>query len=628
MAKLLYLYLLFSFLVFQVINEVPKLSSLDLYFFGTEQGYDLSDKNNKFFSDVCQKFTSENKKDVSLEYRRKYYFVDFDSHNNKTEDDEESTNFPNPYRTKIVDCLLKSQTFLKNYLFYLLIVIFLTEIILMNTVIFTYKKVGTFSPIKLITDRLKKKQNYLKYFIIKNINLNEPTEEPQKKIENNIKNNSQQKKYSTLIEENKNNNINNDTNYNTINTENNIIKDNEIEASEENTESAAYLRKLCYPINDDNNQVKKLIINQEVDLDKTAGFEDNCEVKNENVDDFIEHSINNQIKSKKMDEDVLTFGAFDTNFMKNVKKIYEIKDNKSNKSNKINKNLKNVTTDSKKILEKNLKSEVDDKQKVENFVFNKMNKNKYVQFSPNNPITKIETIYSKEELFYIGYNFAILEEKRSFLEIYLSILEFCQIFFMFNTPVKIYEEKKNIIIYYSIKIQLHLLISVKLITNSTLNKIYDNEFDLIYYFIHCLINAVISTILGEFVFYLLNAKRLYIKQKNKVDNFRLFNIYKKNKLNDVTTELVSEFLLQKLLICYIIAVALFIYTFRYSLTFFQILKNTRSIFLYCIIGSITITQISPFLLAMIPSYLRRKAINNKNSKLYKISNIIELLFIP
>ena len=39
-----------------------------------EQGYNIRIPEDKFFNDICQYFSSENNTDVSLEYRRKYYY--------------------------------------------------------------------------------------------------------------------------------------------------------------------------------------------------------------------------------------------------------------------------------------------------------------------------------------------------------------------------------------------------------------------------------------------------------------------------------------------------------------------------------------------------------------------------
>ena len=39
-----------------------------------EQGYDITDPQDDFFNDICLSFSSENKTDVTLEYRRKYYY--------------------------------------------------------------------------------------------------------------------------------------------------------------------------------------------------------------------------------------------------------------------------------------------------------------------------------------------------------------------------------------------------------------------------------------------------------------------------------------------------------------------------------------------------------------------------
>ena len=98
-----------------------------------------------------------------------------------------------------------------------------------------------------------------------------------------------------------------------------------------------------------------------------------------------------------------------------------------------------------------------------------------MEFSPNGLISKnIDLIFSEEELFYSSYNFIILDNKKTLNGMYKSILEYSQIYFMFNAS-KIFEEKLYMVVYYFIKIKLYLLINVNLITKATLNTIYDNE---------------------------------------------------------------------------------------------------------------------------------------------------------
>ena len=40
----------------------------------SEHGYNIKDPNDIFFNDICSIFYSNNKRDVSLEYRRKYFY--------------------------------------------------------------------------------------------------------------------------------------------------------------------------------------------------------------------------------------------------------------------------------------------------------------------------------------------------------------------------------------------------------------------------------------------------------------------------------------------------------------------------------------------------------------------------
>ena len=305
MSKII-LYLLSLILISPILNEEQKLSSSDLIVLGSKQGYDLSNQNDKFFSDICQIFTSENGKDVSIEYRRKYYFVRSEntSSTNDEEINKEAIVFPPPYRISILDCLLNYSTIFKNYLFYILVIIFTIQFYLTNSyIMMKYKRLKCLSSYFLIQKNVNTKKNYLSYFIIKNEDTNESIDGPGKNtLKENIKN-LVQRSYSSLVEETVNNNTNNDrnndVNSNYYNTELKTLSTPKNCDFVDNNNSGAYLKKLCFQNNFNSNRIQSATF-QEVDLRNDENLsKEYSGSKNKNIDDFIENKIHNRIKSKK-----------------------------------------------------------------------------------------------------------------------------------------------------------------------------------------------------------------------------------------------------------------------------------------------------------------------------------------
>ena len=87
------------------------------------------------------------------------------------------------------------------------------------------------------------------------------------------------------------------------------------------------------------------------------------------------------------------------------------------------------------------------------------------------------------------------------------------------------------------------------------------------------------------------------------------------------------------MILFILNILIYLYSFYYSLCFCSTYFYTQFIVLINIIFCIIISQIFPFILALIPAYLRRISLKNgkndtKSERLYCLSKIINLLFLP
>jgi len=100
----------------------------------SEQGYNITNPNDKFFNDICSVFYSKKKKDVSLEYRRKYYYYTNSNEStqillNTTEINEE---FPGYKRNNVFFCFKHNLSFwliVYNISIYIIVLIFIVQMV-------------------------------------------------------------------------------------------------------------------------------------------------------------------------------------------------------------------------------------------------------------------------------------------------------------------------------------------------------------------------------------------------------------------------------------------------------------------------------------------------------------------
>ena len=585
-------YYLFLNLLFRIIKPEDELvSNNDIIQKAYDQGYNISDPDDIFFNDICQSYSSENGKDVSLEYRRKYYFYPKGKQLIIINDDELNETFSDPKRNNIFLCFgdfLKKDC-LSFISLYFLLAIFSVQILgLFIFLCFKYKDASLKTSEKYF-EYMKRKNKKTLYNnkIIKNKKMaQEIVVNTTDKINETNNNNT----FQTLQEENENNNdlINNN---NEINTKEEIIKD-------ENNDFS----KLQYFFS----QTKEKTNEEDAKNDELNDTGDFQHYLDENpVEDKEDNKIQNIKKSINKDE-IYTFGGL---------KVDVTSQNKEE------------DTDKKNIIET---ESVTKKGENAQYIFSKMNRKN--DYKPNYNIKSSqpkEIIYTKEELFYSKISVAILQDKRTFSELYYDYLSHCQIIFYLLPNYYIYEDKRLTILYYLLKIMLYYItILISFNDFSIINKIYDNQFSFLDYFIKYSITIIIVNIISQILFFLTNSKRMYIRYNIKLNSSL---IGKKRILKYVLEdvfELINQNVFWKLLFLFFISIILFVITFFISICFCICYYNTQFFVFKSIIFCIIISQLFPFLLALIPAKLRYEAIKTKNNDLYLISLAVNSLFLP
>ena len=565
-----------------------------------EQGYNIRIPEDKFFNDICKYFSSENNTDVSLEYRRKYYYYPNGKQLVITNNYRLNQVFSEPIRNNIYSCFKNYLTI--NYLYinitlYFIVIIFLFQFsILMLFLCGKYRSVSEKTPEEYINyiNKNKKKCLFRKSLLKNKIFINNYIFPSSQNIKTNENNNTQDG-FKTLNEENNNSGLNNDNNsYNIDNS-----KDQNIKNEDRNLKHQKFLSLTIEKINNEENELKK------DDLNTTGDFKhglDEYEDNKNNEDNNKQYSQNTKNNNFNADE-IYTFGGL-----------------------KLDVNNKEESNEKKKIV-----PDIEKAEKTE-YVYNKINNIKKPIINNNNYYDNMnqgDNILTKEELYYSGYSVVMLQDKRSFKDIYFDILSHCQIIFHFLPNFYIYEDSRLRMIYYTFKLFLYFIVITFLFNDiSIINQIYDNKLTFFDYFVKSLIATIIVNLISQLLFFLTNSKRTYIRYTNKLTN----SIFGKKRiikyvLKDII-ELINYNLFWKILLMFFFSIIIFIVSSYLSICFCIAYYNTQFIVLKCIVISVMISQICPFFLALIPAKLRKKAIDNKNNKLFICSKIIDSYFLP
>ena len=558
-----------------------------------EFNINLSDENDPFFHDICVNLNKLVDKDITLDYRRKYYF--YKKYANK------QINFQRPLRNNSNDCFMINNSFEATFSNLGMIIVGIVSVqIILIFMILIKKFSGSFN--------------------------NTPNE---KLLQINKKN----KKTKNIKNENNNNTIkiNNGTNsYSKFTAE---VKKEENDNNYDNTDMAMVDTKIM----DSTNPMNKIEENNNNENGKQNSVEEENEEK---IDSKLEmNSIKEIKKSDRKDQNGLdeidipkeksqenyTFGfnfgtkiIIGNNNMNNInsKQKEEKENSKENKEDKI-KRIRQIYDE----INPSKKKEENVNKNITNNSIN----NEIAVFAPPQQIKKL---YVREEYFYFKYLLARIEDKRSVFQIYMDLLEYNQIIFkLYPNSFNIYEDKKIQILYYLTKIEIYFLINCLLIKSSDINDIYDNKSTILSKFIKSLKSTIITYFISLFLYKLTNIKKVLIKRRYKLINLKVSNSIIKEEISKLTRTICEKFLYNKFIV-FIIFIALFVsYSFYITFSFCKTYPNSQLILLECVAFNILLSQLSPFIACWIPAFLRRKAIDLKEVTLYDLVKFIEFFFV-
>ena len=596
------LFFLLFFSLLKIVQFQEDSNIINLIHMGKKYGFDLTNPEELFFHDICRYFRYI-KKDITLNYRRKYLFFP------KNKDNILSIKLINqiPLRNNSNKCFNSNNSFLSlftNIAFISFLPLFIIQFLILLMTIFL-KLDGSVknTPFRKIEKKRLNIQNnknigsaYSEFIPEVDINQKYKGKDlilKNEKTQNDDMNLTEQNLKNDFNEENGRNIIRNsaafynDQNNNSINNNGNTSNNENNNSNNDN-------------INDNNNSSNDINNDEEENKKKDE--------KND-VPVAIEKSTDNYTFGLQFGKEIKFSSNYSINKKTNNNKKEENKENKEDKYKRIQ-----------YVYEQMNQKKINPKKNIQNA--------NIVTPIVSTQTQKYEVFYIREEYFYFGYALAILEDKRTIYQIYIDLLEQCQIFFkLFLNPFNIYEDRSLQIFYYLTKINLYFLFNCLLISSQVINDIYDNKHYFISDFKRSILATIYTYIISLFIYYLTNVKKQLIRRRYKIINLKISDSRLNNEITRFTMNFCINFLYNKILLLILVFFILFLYSGYICFSFCNVYYYTQFLLLKCVLISITISQIFPIIVCWLPAILRNKILKKKKRKLYDILKYLEFLFI-
>ena len=218
------------------------------------------------------------------------------------------------------------------------------------------------------------------------------------------------------------------------------------------------------------------------------------------------------------------------------------------------------------------------------------------------------------------YKEALLIDKRTYFEYYLSLLKKKHIILFIFMPVNDFNLITIKLGLFIVSFCLYLTVNALFFTDKTMHKIYEDKgiFNILLQLPQIIFSTLISTTISMII------KLLALSEK---DVIKLRKIKNKTKAFEKSYKL-FKWLLIKFNLFFFISILLLMFFWYYISTFCAVYKNTQTILLKNSLTSFGLTLLYPFGLNLLPGFFRIPALKAKKKNketLYKISLLIALI---
>ena len=318
------------------------------------------------------------------------------------------------------------------------------------------------------------------------------------------------------------------------------------------------------------------------------------------------NKIKNTINNKKTKKNVKRNKKINTKKNNNKKLIRNITEIKRNKNIKNNNKFKNTTNVS--II--NIKG-----TKIFNDESNKKFRKKKLRINKINKNNNISLNYS--ELNSLSYKIALIKDKRTFTQYYISLLKTNHIL-LFIFYSRDYNSKLIKISIFLFSLSSFITVNALFFNDSSMHKIYIDKgsYNIIYQLPQILYSTVISTVINKLI-------NLLGLSENKILEFKKTKTSIK-AIDKIYIKIVKILKIKFSLFFVTIFILLLIFGY-YIVCFCGIYKNTQYHLLKDSLFSFITTLITPFFKYLIPGILRVLALKRKSKIIYNFSKILQLL---
>ena len=223
--------------------------------------------------------------------------------------------------------------------------------------------------------------------------------------------------------------------------------------------------------------------------------------------------------------------------------------------------------------------------------------------------------YNNYEINTISYEEALEHDKRTYFQLYISLLKLKHILiFTFNTN-KEFNSKTIKLCLFLFSFPLCLATNTLFFNDSTMNKIYQYKYKFYDFSPQAFCSSIIIFIFEEFL------KILALSQQNI-----LLIKYEKNRNNlNSRTVTIIKCLKIKFICFFILSFVFLLFFWFYVASFCAVYKNTQIFLIQVMLLSYLISLIHPFIICLIPGIFRIPALKGPGKCIYKFSQIIQFI---
>ena len=228
--------------------------------------------------------------------------------------------------------------------------------------------------------------------------------------------------------------------------------------------------------------------------------------------------------------------------------------------------------------------------------------------------------YNDEELNTLPYKEALLIDKRTYFEYYLSLLKKKHIILFIFMPFNDYNLITIKLGLFIFSFCLYLTVNALFFTDKTMHKIYEDKgiFNILFQLPQIIYSTLISSAINMII------KLLALSEKDVIKLRRTKN---KNKAFEKSYKL-FKWLIIKFNLFFFISILFLIFFWYYISTFCAVYKNTQSILIKSTLTSFGLTLLYPFGLNLLPGFFRIPSLRTPKKDrecIYKLSNILSLI---